>query len=264
MQDRYIGDLGDFGKYGMLRRLCQADEYGDNLKLGVVWYLVPDESHNLDGKHITYLEDNPKNLQRFKRCDPELYDRLKAIVDSGERSVKSIQDSGILPAETVFHDEPLAWPAGMKANSLKARQDRLEHRKKWSGRAYESTKGCDFVFFDPDNGLDTKVKKYWAKGPKFSFMDEVKSYYKRGQSLVIYQHANRSMKVMKSAERRLRQIREATGALDPFALQYRRGTARLFLVVPAAGHTHLLNQRCSEMGSGAWGRHFTNLVGVSA
>lgn len=39
MQDRYVGDIGDFGKYGLLRALCAHD-----LSLGVVWYLVPDES----------------------------------------------------------------------------------------------------------------------------------------------------------------------------------------------------------------------------
>ena len=38
MQDRYVGDIGDFGKYGLLRALCGRDLY-----LGVVWYLIPDE-----------------------------------------------------------------------------------------------------------------------------------------------------------------------------------------------------------------------------
>ena len=47
MQDRYAGDVGDFGKLGMLR--CMED-FG--LKVGINWYLVGDESHNNDGKHI--------------------------------------------------------------------------------------------------------------------------------------------------------------------------------------------------------------------
>ena len=50
MQNRYAGDVGDFGKLGMLRALAQSD-----LKVGVNWYLVPDENHNDDGKHIGYL-----------------------------------------------------------------------------------------------------------------------------------------------------------------------------------------------------------------
>ena len=35
MQDRYVGDVGDFGKYGLLRSLCRADEHGGALRLGV-------------------------------------------------------------------------------------------------------------------------------------------------------------------------------------------------------------------------------------
>ena len=69
MQDRYTGDVGDFGKYGMLRRLCGLrDEDADPLKLGVVWYrpnpeLIASESVP-DGRHITYL--CPKHEKQFK------------------------------------------------------------------------------------------------------------------------------------------------------------------------------------------------------
>ena len=53
MQDRYAGDVGDFGKFGLLRTLCELN--APQLKLGIVWYLVPEESHNEDGKHTKYL-----------------------------------------------------------------------------------------------------------------------------------------------------------------------------------------------------------------
>ena len=52
MQDRYAGDVGDFGKLGMLR--CME---ASGLKVGINWYLVGDESHNNDGKYIGYMED---------------------------------------------------------------------------------------------------------------------------------------------------------------------------------------------------------------
>ena len=43
MQNRYTADLGDFGKYGLLKALCQSyiEDEEPNLRLGVVWYLVP-------------------------------------------------------------------------------------------------------------------------------------------------------------------------------------------------------------------------------
>ena len=38
MQNRYTGDIGDFGKLGLLRQLRQT-----GLSIGVNWYLTPDE-----------------------------------------------------------------------------------------------------------------------------------------------------------------------------------------------------------------------------
>ena len=46
MQNRYTGDIGDFGKLGLLRVLQDA-----GFSIGVNWYLTPDENHNQDGKH---------------------------------------------------------------------------------------------------------------------------------------------------------------------------------------------------------------------
>ena len=37
MQNRYVSDLGDFGKYGLLRALCRSnDSRSPELSLGVV------------------------------------------------------------------------------------------------------------------------------------------------------------------------------------------------------------------------------------
>ena len=52
MQNTYAGDVGDFGKLGLLRQLSKSQ-----LIIGINWYLVPDENHNADGKHIGYITD---------------------------------------------------------------------------------------------------------------------------------------------------------------------------------------------------------------
>ena len=52
MQDRYTGDICDYAKDGLLRAL------GDGHRLGIAWYLYPNESHNADGKHTAYLNVN--------------------------------------------------------------------------------------------------------------------------------------------------------------------------------------------------------------
>jgi hypothetical protein len=55
MQDRYAGDTGDFGKFGLLRQIAKT-----GLVIGLNWYRTyRDEEHilNKDGKHIAYLTD---------------------------------------------------------------------------------------------------------------------------------------------------------------------------------------------------------------
>src|SRR5215472_4360200 len=113
MQDRYVGDLGDFGKYGLLRHLF------DGLRLGVVWYLVANETHNSDGRHVRYLnlddeasarcgvrpcrpDAEQHHLQHFRVCDPILYDVLQKLVAKGNRDVEAIAATGILPQGTAF------------------------------------------------------------------------------------------------------------------------------------------------------------------
>src|ERR1700684_4163658 len=51
MQDRYVGDVGDFGKFGLLRALC-GESHPLPLKLGVVWYRFP-------MNRITRMENTP-------------------------------------------------------------------------------------------------------------------------------------------------------------------------------------------------------------
>ena len=87
MQDRYAGDLGDFLKLGLLRWLVAPSFDAPPHRLGVVWYLAPDESHNADGKHVTYLDPRSAAGQQLRPLDSDLYDRLAAMVAGGERSV---------------------------------------------------------------------------------------------------------------------------------------------------------------------------------
>lgn len=62
MQNRYTGDIGDFGKLGLLRVLQES-----GLTIGVNWYLVPDENHNSDGRHVQYLENADYCRKRFTK-----------------------------------------------------------------------------------------------------------------------------------------------------------------------------------------------------
>ncbi len=258
MQNRYCCDQGDFGKYGLLRCLCDADAHGEALRLGLLWYLVPDEAGSSDGKHTSYLRDTVRNRREYRECDPELWESLKPLLKCGRRNIRAIQEEGILPPGTVFFEEPLAWPANLRANTSAGRKALLEHREKWWQRGFDRTEGCQVINFDPDNGLEVEsVPRYGCKGPKYVFMDEVVPFYKRGQSLVVYQHINHSKPATEQVEDRLKQLREATGAGSAFAMHYHRGTARFYLVIPTEKHAETLQRRARQMCEGPWARHFT-------
>lgn len=189
MQNRYFGDVGDFGKYGLLRKLCGVTSDGPQLSLGVVWYLVPDEGHNDDGKHISYLQ-----RPAYRSCDPCLFDGLKLLLDDGQRSVSKIQRSDLLPRKTTFFGAFLSYD-GMPIAGFENKEARLTSRQKWLLGAHDAVENQDIIFLDPDNGFQVKsVKRHADKRVKYVFWDEAKQFSDENKTLVIYHHLNRTMK----------------------------------------------------------------------
>ena len=91
MRDQFVGDVGDYGKYGLLRALARAD-----LALAVIWY-KNDEPANAHGRLTQYL-DNPDN----RICDPLLFDELKKLVSGGRRTIKDVEQSSFGPLTPDF------------------------------------------------------------------------------------------------------------------------------------------------------------------
>ena len=139
MQNRYAGDLGDFLKLALLRWLVASNTAERTLRLGVVWYLVPDEDHNADGKHINYLDPTRPAARRFRTLDPDLYDALTSMMRSeASRSVAGLERCGALPPETVTFGTPLTFGS----LAVTDRAQRLERRQRWAPlRALEYAKG---------------------------------------------------------------------------------------------------------------------------
>ncbi len=135
MQNRYVGDIGDYAKYSLLRTLSCG------LKLGIAWYLFPDEEGKKDGKHTDYLCDEKK----WRDFDRGTFDKIYMIVNSGERSVRAIESADLLPG-TVFSGRKLDF-RGCKPHEQGA------WRKKWFRKSRRDLNDCDLIFADPDNGL---------------------------------------------------------------------------------------------------------------
>jgi hypothetical protein len=253
MQDRYACDVGDFGKYGLLRKLTT-----DQLTLGVAWYLVPDETHNDDGRHIGYLCPEHSLHKQFKKCDPELLECLGRIVWENRRCVSAIEASEILGSSTVFHNAPLTF-AGLRAIGPGAKKDRLDLRRRWLELVKEKLQPCNLIFLDPDNGLETRTTmSHHKKGPKYVFFADVKELKAADRSLVIYQHLGMDAPHEDQVRRIRTRLREEAGIDGPIhALKWSRGTVRVYFVVPCEQHrSHLLNAVQSLAQERCWLPHF--------
>lgn len=257
MQNRYFGDVGDYGKYGLLRRLCGLDSGGRQLSLGVVWYLVPNEGHNDDGKHISYLQKSA-----YRSCDPCLFDGLKLLLDDGQRAVSKIQQSDLLPRETTYFDTFLSYD-GMPITGFENKQLRLAIRRKWLLDAVDTVENRDIIFLDPDNGFQVKsVNRHADKGVKYVFWDEAKQFSDKHKTLVIYHHLNRTMKSKDQIKVKLQEFQSNLPRGDTvIPLLFKRGSHRVFFVVPSKKHRSLLSTRLREMSTSDWSPHI-ELFGV--
>lgn len=173
MQDRYSGDIGDYVKLAILRALAPSQ------KLGVGWWLYPDEGHNGDGRHIAYL-DQPQVWRAF---DPSAFDHLKSIVASGQRRVAALEDDDLLPGAVYFR-QPV--PTGGTSGA------RRTARKDWLERLGATLEPCDLVFLDPDNGFETKGFDLGAaKAGKSVALSELQALRRPGRALLVYHHQTR-------------------------------------------------------------------------
>ena len=241
MQDRYVADIGDFGKYGMLRWLFgfPEDPCSSGMNLGVAWYLNADEGETdkPDGKLTGYLWSPRANHRRLRACDEYLSGELKRLLQAGNRNVHSIQRSEILPSSTRFHRMPM--PDGS--------------REAWFEGVLRDTARADVVFVDPDNGIASEGT---ANSPKHVSMDELQAFFRRGQSLIIYHHLGRHGAAKEQIDEVSMRLVGGLGlSSPPWAIWYHRGTARVYFIIPhpQGDHPPILEQKLMAFsGNACW------------
>ena len=229
MQDSYVGDIGDYGKYGLLRAVTAA-----GLSLGVNWYRVqpppPKETETEnskkrrrpdDGKYTSYLE----HPAEYRAYDPVLFDCLAKLVRENRRTIEAVKASGILKAQ--FYSKLLTGA----------------DRRAWHQEGLLATAGADVVFLDPDNGLETA--RMHARGTakeKHTTWQEGKDYYDRGQSVILYQHRPQRMK-REDCVRRILDVQNTFLRADHvLILEYPRYTNRYYAIFAQAAHRAALLQ----------------------
>jgi hypothetical protein len=246
MQDRYAFDVGDFGKFGLLRHLTSG---ATPLSLGVLWYTCDREAVAKDGKHLGYLELRRERLSekgaRFRVCDSQLYDLFRNAMTRPDavRSMAQLENLGIFTSATLkFHRDLVC--AG-------------ESRRTWFLKACSAVKDCDVVFCDPDNGIaepgsDTER----SRSPKHLLIEELRDLHGEGCAIAVYHHLNRRTK---HKEQMVRWIKELQRQLrtDVSAVRFRRGTSRAFFVASGQRVPDLAN-RVHHLAKTDWCRqnHF--------
>jgi hypothetical protein len=235
MQDRYTGDVGDFGKYGLLNEICKKS--GGSIRLGVNWfYVTKEEKQQEDGRHIDYLSDENMYSEKYAVCFPELYGKLKSIVE-GRRSIKEIEKGLILPKETVFYSKPLPYSAVKPSN-------KEEDRENWFEESLLRLKNADIIFLDPDNGIQTdKVRKTHIKAIKYVFKDEIKRYYELGKSLIIYNHRDRNPK--SKYDKKITDLSIQINGIK--VLRFKRVSVRDYIFLIQKDHQDLIYQTINHL-----------------
>ena len=99
MKNQYFGDIGDYGKYGLLRFLAKS-----GIKIAVNWYLTENDKTG-DGKFADYLKN--ENESRYSKYDPNLYSILQSMLraEVKVRDVEQFELKDAIPNAVFFHEK---------------------------------------------------------------------------------------------------------------------------------------------------------------
>ena len=165
MKNQYFGDINDYFKYALLRKI--AHEGG--LTVFVCWMLTADDDRR-DGNKTRYLQQPEK----YRDIDPQLFDFLQDLIKTDRRDVTTIENASLIQK------------AQYLASLLTA--DR-ENQEKYFRELHLKTNGFDVVFFDPDNGLEVKSVPAGRKNSeKYLYWPEFEQPAPGGHSVIVYQH----------------------------------------------------------------------------
>lgn len=235
MQDRYAGDIGDYGKIGLLK--C-FQSHGFNI--GVNWYRVStlDVEKKKDG---SYKQNDGRFLipDKLAECDPVLADKLTAIA-KGIRSVVSIQNAELIPG-AIYYDEFLT----------------VDGRTEWHEKAKKLFEKVNLVFMDPDNGLLVKsVGKKSKRSVKYAFYEEVKEFVDSGKSVLVYNHRCRKaereyfLDIEEKLQKELMVYRDVIQEIT-----FPKGSIRDYFAIPACKeHYEMFHEAFSDMKNSKWGQ----------
>jgi hypothetical protein len=158
MRDHYVGDITDFIKFALLRRLQSP-----NRLLGISWYYIESCDNSCDGLHIEWTDSS-----HWKTLDHDLHPWLKDKT-KGHRQVERLQDLAFWP-NTLFYSTQVAHKRG---------------RTDWATTMYSDLQKANLIFLDPDNGIKEGSRKHAS-------MSEIRQFRQDGRTIVciVFPHRN--------------------------------------------------------------------------
>ena len=223
MQNKYVGDVGDFGKFQLFRFLFNHPESPfDGKSLAQIWFMHRGEGEQgNDGRHIDYFE-------RMSGMDEYLEDSLMSLLMRNRREVEELERLKLLPNAKFFYEEvPKAY----------------EDRQQWLQKALWFAHKSDVVAVAPDNGMAlrclrskerfellTLERHYRQKvyPQKYIFTDEIGRFFMLPsvEITVVYQHLGRCM----PHDRQIELLLEMLAKTYPYitAMKHRPYSPRVF------------------------------------
>lgn len=255
MQNRYSGDIGDYSKFVLLRKLFAADCH----RIGLVWYLYPDESHTNDGRHTDYLDN-----EAFADCDPDLVLGLSRVITK-QRCIRTLEAAGLVPNEPVYFSEPLDFHLRYPRRTTEHKRSRQEARAHWLQRAIAAVSNCNVVMLDPDNGLEIRSceKLHQARAGKYAFYHEVEHFFRNKDVCVIYQHLHRRATHAAQMQLRAQELkRRLPGVAQVFAIRYSPYTPRAYFLLSSSQAARQIRSSLHQFIGSACGCGWDSLVEV--
>ena len=250
MQDKYVGDIGDFGKFALLLNII-----GNNFKLGINWYHVPDDEH-VGGNITKWLSE-----ERFDGYDDKLKSELKNLVKEQKRKVRELEKADILNNETIYYNYILDFYINKNNIPAKLIRDyRKNKRNEWHQKALYDLKDCDIVFLDPDNGININdLAIYAIKGNKYISQNELIDYYNNGKSIIFYSH-----RPMQKKEIYIQKFINLQRLLDFdkskwLGITFHRYAAKDFIFIIQPEHYEQLSAKINDFLHSKWEKHFSSL-----
>lgn len=224
MRNEWVGDIGDFGKYGLLRELFGRPEEGQQSdpQLAVVW------CHNQD-QGVARLEI-PERLQPL---DVHLYQQLAGI----PQDLHEVESRAILNTDRFYYNTLAGLSLPQRIGN-------------WRTEALESIGDANVVFVDPDTGIAVPQN---GNSPLHVYVDELAAFRNAGKSLIVYHHLNRRgahPQQVWNYSKRLTEALDLPGA--PWVLWWHGTSIRIYFVIPTGEHKDWLHQMIIGFGHSPW------------